>query len=222
METEKEIKKVEKETHVILINSKRQNIILLTLFVLFWLMIAYVNFRPAFLKVKTAPEQIAELKNEVKDGFGKIFVWQDKQDSINEVTKINMQHLPTIFPVASANLSNTSSKYGIRINPITKDTAWHRGIDITAKKGTPVFASAAGTVILARREGNYGNLVEIDSGNGITTKFGHLNNIEVKEGQEVYQGEEIGTIGSTGLSTGNHLHYEILNKNKNMNPYIFY
>jgi len=211
-----------KETHVILINSKKQNIILAVLFILFWLMIAYVNFNPSINRVKDAPKQVAILREDMNHGFGKIFKWQDKQDSINEITKINMQHLPTIFPVASANLSNMSSKYGIRINPITKDTTWHRGIDISSKKGTPVFASAAGRVIYAKRDAGYGNLVVIDSGNGITTKFGHLNSIAVMEGQIVYQGEIIGTVGSTGKSTGNHLHYEILNKNKSMNPYIFY
>jgi murein DD-endopeptidase MepM/ murein hydrolase activator NlpD len=222
MDIEKEIDKIKKETHIILISNKKQVMIILTAFVLFWAMIAYINFRPAFLKVKDTPAQIAELRVDMNDGFGKIFKWQDKQDSINEITKINMQHLPTIFPVASANLSNMSSKYGIRINPITKDTTWHRGIDINSKKGTPVFASAAGRVIYAKRDGGYGNLVVIDSGNGITTKFGHLNSIAVMEGQIVYQGEIIGTVGSTGKSTGNHLHYEILNKNKSMNPYMFY
>jgi murein DD-endopeptidase MepM/ murein hydrolase activator NlpD len=222
MDIEKEIDKIKKETHIILISSKKQVIIILTAFVLFWAMIAYINFRPAFLKVKDTPEQITELRVDMNTGFERIFVWQNKQDSINEITRINMKHLPTVFPVASADLSNMSSKYGLRINPITRDTTWHRGIDITAKKGTAVFASAAGRVILAKREGGYGNLVEIDSGNGIVTKFGHLNSILVSVDQVVDQGEQIGTIGSTGLSTGNHLHYEILNKNKNMNPYIFY
>jgi murein DD-endopeptidase MepM/ murein hydrolase activator NlpD len=217
-----EADKIKKETHVILINSKTQNVILLVLFVLFWLMIIYVNFNPSLNRVKSAPEQIVELRTDMNDGFGKIFTWQNKQDSINEVTRINMKHLPTVFPVASADLSNTSSKYGIRINPITKDTMWHRGIDITSKRGTTVFASAAGKVILAKREGGYGNLVEIDSGNGIVTKFAHLNTIAVTKGQTVEQGEQIGTVGSTGNSTGNHLHYEILNRNKSMNPYIFY
>jgi murein DD-endopeptidase MepM/ murein hydrolase activator NlpD len=222
MDIEKEIDKIKKETHVILISSKKQVIIILTAFVLFWAMIAYINFRPAFLKVKDTPEQITELRVEMEEGFGKIFVWQNKQDSINEITRINMKHLPTVFPVASADLSNMSSKYGLRINPVTKDTTWHKGIDITAKKGTPVFASAAGKVVKAKKEGQYGNLVEIDSGNGITTKFGHLHSILVSVNQIVEQGEVIGTIGNTGNSTGNHLHYEILNKNKSMNPYIFY
>jgi len=211
-----------KETHVILINSRTQYIILAVLFVLFWLMIAYVNFRPEFRKVKSAPTQIAVLRNDMHTGFERIFTWQNRQDSINEITRINMQHLPTVFPVASASLSNASSKYGVRINPITKDTTWHRGIDITSKKGTPVFASAAGKVVKAKKEGQYGNLVEIDSGNGITTKFGHLHSILVSVNQIVEQGEVIGTVGNTGNSTGSHLHYEILNKNKNMNPYIFY
>lgn len=212
-----------KDIHVILVTNRVQIIIIIAIIiVLFGVVVLYVNFRPGFLKIKPVPEQLADLKSEMKDGFEKIFNWQNKQDSINETIKINLQHLPTIFPVTSAHLTKISSRYGVRVNPITGDTVWHKGIDITSKKGTPVYASASGKVIRAQREGGYGNLIEIDSGNGIKTMFGHLNTIMVKQDQIVTQGQQIATVGSTGLSTGYHLHYEILNNNKNMNPIIFY
>jgi murein DD-endopeptidase MepM/ murein hydrolase activator NlpD len=190
--------------------------------IFFGCIMIYVNFRPAFLKIKPVPEQLADLKTEMNNGFNKIFNWQNKQDSINNVDRINHQHLPTVFPIASNELSKVSSKFGIRVNPITNDTVWHRGVDVTSKKGTPVYASASGTVIKAQRSGGYGNLIEIDSGNGVKTLFGHLNTMLVVKNEYVEQGQIIGTVGNTGMSTGNHLHYEILNNDKNLNPIIFY
>lgn len=211
-----------KDIHVIIITNKKQIVIFSVVFILIITgMILYINYRPGFMKIKPIPAQLADLKGEMKDGFSKIFDWQNKQDSINNASNLILQHLPTFYPLASNNLNRISSKYGVRINPITGDTVWHKGLDIVAKEGTLVYASASGRVVKAKRESGYGNMIEIDSGNGITTRFGHLNSMYVENKEVVFQGEVIGTVGNTGMSTGSHLHYEILNKDKNLNPLIF-
>jgi murein DD-endopeptidase MepM/ murein hydrolase activator NlpD len=97
----------------------------------------------------------------------------------------------------------------------------HTGIDMRGDRGEPVHATANGKVSIAGREGGYGNMVEIDHGNGFSTRYGHLSAIEVKVGQRVRIGQEIGRIGSTGRSTGPHLHYETRIKGEPVNPQKF-
>jgi murein DD-endopeptidase MepM/ murein hydrolase activator NlpD len=101
-----------------------------------------------------------------------------------------------------------SSPFGMRMDPFLGKPAIHTGIDLRGEIGEPVHATAAGKVSIAGRDGGYGNLVEINHGNGLATRYGHLSEIDVKVGQSVRIGETIGKIGSTGRSTGPHLHYE--------------
>ena len=101
-----------------------------------------------------------------------------------------------------------SSPFGMRMDPFLGRPAVHTGIDLRGETGEPVHATATGKVNIAGREGGYGNMVEIDHGNGLATRYGHLSEIGVKVGQTVRIGETIGKIGSTGRSTGPHLHYE--------------
>lgn len=101
-----------------------------------------------------------------------------------------------------------SSNFGMRMDPFLRRPAMHTGLDMRGDTGEPVHATAAGKVSIAGREGGYGNLVEIDHGNGFATRYGHLSAIEVKVGQHVRIGQTVGRIGSTGRSTGPHLHYE--------------
>ena len=114
--------------------------------------------------------------------------------------------VPVRTPVAGK--TDTTSPFGIRMHPILKRIAMHTGIDLRGDLGEPVRATATGKVTVAGRQGGYGNVVEISHGNGLTTRFGHLSEISVKAGQVVRIGEIVGKIGSTGLSTGPHLHYE--------------
>lgn len=114
--------------------------------------------------------------------------------------------LPFARPV-SGEVAVTSD-FGVRPDPFTRRPAFHGGIDFRAATGTPVYATAAGRVVVAARAGGYGNLVEIDHGNGLTTRFAHLSAIVVAEGDEVAAGTIVGRAGSTGRSTGPHLHYE--------------
>jgi murein DD-endopeptidase MepM/ murein hydrolase activator NlpD len=101
-----------------------------------------------------------------------------------------------------------SSPFGMRMDPFMRGPAIHSGIDLRGDKGDPVRVTANGTVTTAGWNGGYGNMVEVDHGNGFATRYGHMSKIDVKVGQRVVIGQTIGEIGSTGRSTGNHLHYE--------------
>ncbi|WP_186419114.1 peptidoglycan DD-metalloendopeptidase family protein [Bosea sp. CS1GBMeth4] len=115
----------------------------------------------------------------------------------------------------------TTSNFGPRADPFTGGTAMHAGMDFRGETGTPVRAAGAGKVLRAEVAGGYGNLVELDHGNGITTRYGHLSAFDVKEGQIVAAGQVIGRVGSTGRSTGPHLHYETRLADEARNPLKF-
>ena len=115
-----------------------------------------------------------------------------------------------------------TSGFGVRSDPFQHGAAMHPGIDLAAAYGTPVYATADGTVLRAGwNSGGYGNLVEIDHGRGISTRYGHMSAILVHEGDHVTRGQQIGRIGSTGRSTGNHLHYEVRIDGRPVNPIPF-
>jgi murein DD-endopeptidase MepM/ murein hydrolase activator NlpD len=114
--------------------------------------------------------------------------------------------VPVRKPVAGE--VDMSSAFGVRMDPFLHRPAMHTGLDMRGDVGDPVHATAAGRVTIAGREGGYGNMVEINHGNGFATRYGHLSEIDVKVGQTVHIGEVIGKVGSTGRSTGPHLHYE--------------
>ena len=101
-----------------------------------------------------------------------------------------------------------SSGFGMRIDPFIRAPAMHTGMDFRGDTGDPVRATADGNVTVAGWQGGYGKMVEIDHGNGLTTRYAHLSDIGVKVGQRVRAGHIIGKVGSTGRSTGPHLHYE--------------
>lgn len=102
-----------------------------------------------------------------------------------------------------------TSPYGMRMHPTKHVYKMHTGIDISAPNGTSIYAADSGTVILARYYGSYGNCVIIDHGNNVVTLYGHMSSIGVSAGQSVSRGQTIGRVGSTGASTGNHLHFEV-------------
>ena len=114
-----------------------------------------------------------------------------------------------------------SSNFGMRIDPFTGELAMHQGVDFVADVGTPILASASGIVVYAGMQAQYGNMIEIDHGNGIVTRYGHASRLLVKAGQLVRRGQEIARVGSTGRSTGNHLHFEVRYKGVAQNPVRF-
>jgi murein DD-endopeptidase MepM/ murein hydrolase activator NlpD len=111
-----------------------------------------------------------------------------------------------------------SSEFGYRIDPIKKVNKLHKGLDVAAPKGTPVLSADEGTVILASWVNGYGNAVVVDHNNGLVTWYGHMSAISVKEGEAVKRGGKVGEVGSTGDSTGNHLHFEVHTNDGPTNP----
>jgi murein DD-endopeptidase MepM/ murein hydrolase activator NlpD len=119
-----------------------------------------------------------------------------------------------IWPV----LGNITSWFGNRVHPILRVSAFHTGIDIGAPSGRPVFAVDEGVVLYSGRYGNYGNVVILDHGNNTTTLYAHLSKYLVKNNVKVGKGQVIGLVGSTGLSTGPHLHFEVRKSGKVQDP----
>lgn len=114
-----------------------------------------------------------------------------------------------------------SSPYGYRIHPIYKTNKFHSGVDMAAPGGTNILAAEAGTVIRATWNGGYGNCVIIDHGNGLSTLYGHAQKLLVSKGQKVSRGQVIALVGTTGNSTGNHLHFEVLINGKTTDPMVY-
>jgi murein DD-endopeptidase MepM/ murein hydrolase activator NlpD len=125
-----------------------------------------------------------------------------------------MNATPSIWPIHGW----LSAGFGMRPDPFTGERDFHPGLDISADKGTPIYSTADGTVQLAAPSGDYGNLVIVNHGYGLTTRYGHLSKFAVWAGKEVIRGEVLGYVGATGRATGPHLHYEILANGKLMNP----
>ncbi len=114
--------------------------------------------------------------------------------------------LPNASPIQAA---YNSSSYGWRIDPFNGNKAFHEGLDFTANTGTPIYAAADGIVVAAEQTPDYGNLVKVDHGSGLETRYAHASRLLVKVGERVVKGQKIAEVGSTGRSTGPHLHYEI-------------
>ncbi|WP_416897221.1 MAG: peptidoglycan DD-metalloendopeptidase family protein [Minwuia sp.] len=130
-----------------------------------------------------------------------------------------MAHLPLTRPTT---VGYISSHFGRRRDPINGRKAMHKGVDIAAPSNTPVFATASGVVTFAGSMAAYGRMVEIDHGFGFVTRYGHLRKILVKKGQRVNFHEEVGKMGTSGRSTGSHVHYEVLFEGKNVDPANFF
>lgn len=125
-----------------------------------------------------------------------------------------LSHTPSIAPVVGV----ITDGFGPRIDPITRQAAFHDGLDISAAFGTPVKAPADGLVVFADREAGYGRVVKLNHGYGFVTIYGHLDRILVKEGQRVKRGDVIGRVGMSGRTTGPHLHYEVWKDGEKQNP----
>ncbi|HEU4961727.1 MAG TPA: M23 family metallopeptidase [Sphingomonas sp.] len=148
--------------------------------------------------------------------FRSLFASWKKLDSLEH----SVIAIPAIHPIHEAKLV-FSSYFGVRSDPFNGTAAMHAGVDLPGPVGTPVYATADGIVDRAGRAGGYGNLVEIDHGKGIQTRYGHLSKILVEPNERVKRGQEIGLMGSTGRSTGSHLHYEVRIDGRAVNPIPF-
>lgn len=142
----------------------------------------------------------------------------DLFDTILTQRKLNTFQSPANLPTAAG---LRSSVFGWRIDPFTGRQSFHEGIDFVGDVGTPIYAAAGGTVAKAEYHSEYGNMVEIEHGNGISSRYAHTSQMLVKEGEQVKTGQKIALLGGTGRSTGPHLHFEIRYKGVPQNPLYF-
>jgi murein DD-endopeptidase MepM/ murein hydrolase activator NlpD len=130
-----------------------------------------------------------------------------------------LNNVPVRKPISGE--IDLTSGFGLRMDPFVRAMAMHTGVDFRGTTGDPVRATANGRVTTAGWNGGYGKMVEIDHGNGLSTRYGHLSEILVKPGQSVRSGQIVGRVGSTGRSTGPHLHYETRVDGEAVNPQKF-
>ncbi len=139
-------------------------------------------------------------------------------DSLFMDDRLARKAIPTTLPIAAGYYS---SNYGYRIDPITGHSAFHTGVDIIAAVGTPVMAAAGGVVAQVAYVPEYGNVVDVDHDNGLTSRYAHLSKALVKVGDVVMKGQVIARVGATGRTTGPHLHFEVREKGIPLNPNKF-
>uniref|UniRef100_UPI0035CAACAC M23 family metallopeptidase n=1 Tax=uncultured Sphingomonas sp. TaxID=158754 RepID=UPI0035CAACAC len=163
---------------------------------------------------EAADSATAEADLRADTQFRSLFMTWKKLDTLQQ----GVIAIPSAQPVA--HLAYTSN-YGIRTDPFRGTAAMHAGVDIPGPVGTPVYATADGFVDRAEKAGGYGNMVELDHGKGIQTRYGHLSKILVEAGTRVHRGQLIALMGSTGRSTGPHLHYEVRIDGHAVNPVPF-
>jgi len=188
---------------------------------------AFVKSRAMGGNVATAAKQEATYANALtalanpEDTFGLLRTLLEGLESRLNVVQRNVERrnalasaTPSIWP-AHGWLTSTM---GRRADPMTGGADYHPGLDIAGDKGQAVYATADGTVTHAGRQGAYGNLIVIDHGFGLQTRYGHLSGFEVRQGAKVERGDLIGRLGATGRATGNHLHYEVLANGRLLNP----
>ena len=155
----------------------------------------------------------------------KLYIQSKSFDEIVDFYKNHedmLRHLPAIQPVSNKDLKRTASGFGYRIHPIYQTRIFHDGMDFSCDIGTPVYATADGVVKNARWERGYGYIVTIDHGYGYETRYAHLKSFNVKRGQKVVRGETIALSGNTGRSSGPHVHYEVLQRGRPVNPANYY
>lgn len=153
---------------------------------------------------------LADAEPEFKD----LFVSWKKVDQLEQA----MTAIPSYTPVKSFSYS---SGFGVRYDPFTGRAAMHAGVDMAGSHGEPIYAAADGVVTSAGRNGAYGNAIDIGHGKGLSTRYGHLARVLVRAGERVEKGQVIGRMGSTGRSTGTHLHYEVRIDGRAVNPMPF-
>ncbi len=157
----------------------------------------------------------AVIDDGASDNFGRVIQAVSRLDGLRE----SLKSMPLAKPVTDYYIS---SPFGKRRDPFSGRWAYHSGVDMAGYWKEPVHATVAGVVTFVGRHGPYGNMVEIDHGNGFKTRYGHLYATKVQKGERVARGQVVGLMGNTGRSTGTHLHYEIWFKDKLQNPLKFF
>ena len=166
------------------------------------------------LSIAEFQQMLAEMSRILDDRSDKLGVL----DSFLMDDRLARKTVPTTMPVTMGYYSST---YGYRLDPITGRNSFHTGVDLIAPTGTPVVAAAGGVVSTVAYVAEYGNIVEIDHDNGLTTRYAHLSRSQVKVGDVVMKGQAIAQVGTTGRTTGPHLHFEVREKGIPLNPNKF-
>jgi murein DD-endopeptidase MepM/ murein hydrolase activator NlpD len=168
-----------------------------------------------------APLSESELQREIERLGQEVSVRSEELSALEArllEKRVRERLLPTTLPVRDAYLG---SPFGHRADPIAGLRAMHEGIDFNAPPGTPVLAAADGVILSAAWDGDFGKLVEVDHGGGLTTRYAHLSRMDARPGSVVKRGEPIGAVGNTGRSTGPHLHFEVRMLGVAQNPAQF-
>lgn len=159
-------------------------------------------------------QQLDALNRQLDDRGDKLGVL----DSLFTIDRARKKLIPTILPVEGGWYS---SNFGWRIDPITGQRAFHEGIDVMAEEGTPIVAAAGGVVIVSEYHPQYGNMIEIDHGNDLISRYAHASRVFVKAGDVVPKGAKIALVGRSGRTTGSHLHFEVRQRGAPLNPAQF-
>jgi murein DD-endopeptidase MepM/ murein hydrolase activator NlpD len=166
------------------------------------------------LSLSDFTRQLDLLTHQVDDRGDKLGILE----SLFTVDSAKKKLIPTMLPVAGG---WHSSNYGWRIDPFTGQRAYHEGIDFIAEQGTPIFAAAGGVVVYSDLHPQYGNMIEIDHGNDLISRYAHASKRLVKVGDVVLRGAKIAEVGRTGRATGTHLHFEVRQRGAPVNPMQF-
>ncbi|MDG1756645.1 MAG: M23 family metallopeptidase [Bacteroidia bacterium] len=166
-------------------------------------------------KIKKLHQRLDNMENQSKiqqKSYEKLIVMAKNKSKM-------LASIPAIQPVSNKNLRRIASGFGYRIDPIYRTRKMHKGLDFSAPTGTKIYATGDGVIKKVKRaRWGYGTHVVIDHGYGYTTLYGHMSRASVKQGQRVKRGQQIGLVGSTGKSTGPHLHYEVAKNGVQVNP----
>ncbi len=176
------------------------------------------NYNNAELIINTS-KKLDKLSKQLyiqSKSFDEVFEMAKKKEEM-------LAALPAIQPVSNKDLTRMASGYGYRTDPVYKTIKFHAGMDFTAPRGTPIYATGDGKIIQANAAARgYGNHVRIDHGYGYVTLYAHMNKMAVVKGQKVKRGDVIGYVGNTGKSVGPHCHYEVRKNGNPINPVNFY
>ena len=169
--------------------------------------------------------EIINLQNKVDELTFLVNIQGKSFDELSKLAKNKTAFLaaiPAIQPISNKDLTRMASGYGYRIHPIFKTHKFHSGIDFTAPRGTPIYATGNGTIKTAENTNGYGNHVVIYHGFGYSSLYAHMSKMAAKPGRQVKRGELIGYVGSTGTSTAPHVHYEVIKGNRKINPINYF
>lgn len=185
----------------------------------------FLNVNSTELKDSTDEAIISSIEKRVSNLQKRMVLLSESYDEIGTMSANQgekWQCIPSIRPIRSTDLVQFSSGYGLRLDPITGEAKMHNGLDFVAPQGRDVLATGAGTVSFADWRESFGYTVVIDHGFGYETLYAHQEKLLVKKGQSVRRGDIIGLVGSTGRSTGPHLHYEVHLQGRTVNPIHFF